>query len=327
MNTTLAAAVLALGTAGAAVAPSAQAQDTSSAGLVDALNATFGSHAGMRASHAKGFCAVGEFQPAKGARDFADVPLFAQKSLPANVRFSIGGGNPKASDKSRSVRGLSMRVAGGGDSWDLLLISEPAFFAATPESFVSFLQARVLDPATGKPDPAKVAAHNAAHPDGTRQPALLAAHAAPSSYASTPYFSNNAFVFSGRGKKTRHARIVAEPFGAVQYLTADEEKTLPDLFLQDELARRLAADPVGFTLYAQLPAAVDALLDPSTVWQGDGKVELGRLLVKDLAPQEACNGVVYMPLALPAGIAASEDPILKARGAPYAISLSRRTKQ
>lgn len=150
MNNTLAAAVLAIGAAGA---PLAQAQDTSPTGLVDALNGTFGSHAGMRASHAKGFCAVGQFQPAKSARDFADGPLFGQQSVPANVRFSVGGGNPKASDKSRSVRGLSMRVASGGETWDLLLISEPAFFAATPESFVSFLQARVHDPATGKPDP------------------------------------------------------------------------------------------------------------------------------------------------------------------------------
>lgn len=324
MNRHLAPAMLAL------CASAAQAQapiDTGPAALVDALNGTFGSHAGMRASHAKGFCAVGEFQSAKSARDFADGPLFGQDSVPANVRFSVGGGNPKASDKSRSVRGLSMRVAGANETWDLLLISEPAFFAATPESFVSFLQARVPDPATGKPDPAKVAAHNAAHPDGTRQPALLAAHAAPSSYASTPYFSNNAFVFSGRGKKTRHARIIAEPFAPVQFLSADEEKTLPDLFLQDELAKRLGAGPVGFTLYAQLPAAGDALLDPSTVWQGAGKVELGRLLIKGQAPHDACNGVVYMPLALPTGIAASDDPILHARGAAYAVSLSRRLKQ
>jgi catalase len=32
----------------------------------------------------------------------------------ALLRFSIGGGNPGVSDKSRSVRGLSMRLTGGG---------------------------------------------------------------------------------------------------------------------------------------------------------------------------------------------------------------------
>ena len=323
MNKHLAPAVLAL------CASAAQAQatiDTSPAALVDALNGTFGSHAGMRASHAKGFCAVGQFIPAKGAGKIVHGPLFTQASVPANLRFSVGGGNPKASDKSRSVRGLSMRLAAQGEIWDLLLISQPAFFAATPASFVSFLQARVPDPATGKPDPARVAAHNAAHPDGTRQPALLAAHAAPRSYATTPYFSNNAFVFRDRRQRLQHARIVAEPDNQVQYLSTDDEKNLPDLFLQDELTQRLASGGAGFTLYAQLPAAGDSLTDPSTVWQGAGKVELGRLAIKSLAATDACDGVVYMPLALPTGIAPSDDPILHARNAAYAISLARRTR-
>lgn len=322
MNKHLAPAMLAL-CAGAAQAEAPV--DTNPTALVDALNGTFGQHAGMRASHAKGFCAVGEFIPAKGAADIVHGPLFKQARVPANLRFSVGGGNPKASDKSRSVRGLSMRLAAQGETWDLLLISEPAFFAATPASFVSFLQARVPDPATGKPDPAKIAAHNAAHPDGARQPALLAAHAAPASYAGTPYFSNNAFVFSDRRQRLQHARIVAEPDAGIGYLSAEQEKTLPDLFLHDELSARLAAGGAGFTLYAQLPAAGDALLDPSTVWQGAAKVELGRLKVSALAASEACDGVVYMRLALPTGIAPSDDPILHARNAAYAISLARRT--
>ncbi|MDT1862195.1 catalase, partial [Acinetobacter baumannii] len=73
MNKHLAPAVLAI------CATAAQAQtppDTSPAALVDALNGTFGKH-GMRASHAKGFCAVGEFVPAKSAADIVHGPLFA----------------------------------------------------------------------------------------------------------------------------------------------------------------------------------------------------------------------------------------------------------
>lgn len=305
-----------------------QAQDADQpppAALVDALNGTFGVHAGKRASHAKGFCAIGEFVPARGAADFAHSPLFEQKSVPATLRFSVGGGNPKASDKSRSVRGLSMRLQGGGETYDLLLISEPAFFAATPASFVSFLRARVPDPATGKPDPARVAAHNAAYPDGMRQPALLAAHAAPASYATTPYFSNNAFLFTNRKKTQAAARIVVEPQAGVQYLDAEQEQRLPDLFLQDELVRRLAKGPVGFTMYAQLPADGDSLVDPSTVWKGAAKVELGRLRVTALAEEASCDGIVYIPVTLPASIAPGDDPILQSRAAAYAVSLQRRS--
>jgi len=316
----LTAALLAAG-----AAAQAQTAEPGPADLVDALNGTFGAHAGKRGSHAKGFCAVGEFVPARGAADFAHSPLFAQKNVPATLRFSVGGGNPKASDKSRSVRGMSMRLQGGGENYDLLLISEPAFFAATPVSFVSFLQARVPDPATGKPDPAKVAAHNAAHPDGMRQPALLAAHAAPASYATTPYFSNNAFVFTNRKKAQATARIVFEPQAGLQYLDADQEKSLPELFLQDELLQRLAKGPVGFTMFAQLPAEGDSLLDPSTVWKGAEKVELGRLRVTGLAADPSCDGIVFMPVALPASIAPTADPILQSRAAAYAVSLQRRS--
>lgn len=295
--------------------------------LVNALNGTFGSHPGKRASHAKGFCALGEFVPARNAADFAHSPLFAQKTVPAIVRFSVGGGNPAASDKSRSVRGMSMRLAGGGENYDLLLVSEPVFFAATPESFVSFLEARKADPATGKPDPAKIAAHNARFPDGTRQPALLAAHAAPASYATTPYFSNNAFRFQDRQGGTATARIVFEPHAATRYLDAAEEKSLPDVFLQDELEKRLSGQPVGFTMFAQLPAPGDSPVDPSVAWQGNTKVELGKLIVKSLAAPGQCDDMVYMPVALPASITPTDDPILLSRAAAYAVSKARRSSK
>lgn len=295
------------------------------AALVDALNGTFGKHAGKRASHAKGFCARGDFTPAPRVARFVNSPLFAQARVDAAIRFSIGGGNPGVSDKSRSVRGLSMRLTGGNETYDLLLISEPVFFAATPASFVSFLEARVPDPATRKPDPAKVAAHNAKYPDGKHQPALLAAHAAPASYAATPYFSTNAFVFEGMGGVQQHARIVVEPADGTRYLTEEEEKTMPDNFLEAELTQRLARRPVEFTLYAQLPAAGDSLIDSSQQWQGRGRVALGTLRVTALDGQ-SCDGVVFMPVTLPAGITPSADPILAARAPAYAISLGRRTQ-
>jgi catalase len=304
----------------------ATAQETPGpAALIDALNGTFGKHPGKRASHAKGFCASGDFTPARDAVKFANSPLFAQSKVDATIRFSIGGGNPGVSDKSRSVRGLSMRLTGGNETYDLLLISEPVFFAATPASFVSFLEARVPDPATKKPDPAKVAAHNAKYPDGKNQPALLAAHAAPASYAATPYFSTNAFVFEGAGGAKQHARIVVEPAAGTRYLTEEEEKTMPDTFLEAELTQRLATKPVEFTIYAQLPATADSLIDSSQPWQGNGRVALGTLRVNTLAGQ-SCDGIVFMPVTLPAAITPSADPILAARAPAYAISLGRRSQ-
>lgn len=293
--------------------------------LVDALNNTFGKHAGKRASHAKGFCATGEFTPSPDAAQLVDGPLFRAGALAATLRFSVGGGNPGVSDKSRSVRGMAMRVALGADIWDLLLVSEPVFFAATPESFVSFLAARVADPVTKKPDPAKVAAHNANFPDGTRQPALLASHGAPASYVATPYFSNNAFSFTAADGTVKTARIVAQPLAGTRYLSDDEEQSFPDTFLEEELALRLLTGPAAFDILAQLPADGDSLTDPSLPWVGAGTVKLGRVSVTALAEPGACDGLVFIPVNLPAGVGLSDDPILLSRAASYAVSLKRRT--
>ncbi|CDG81100.1 catalase family peroxidase [Janthinobacterium agaricidamnosum] len=295
------------------------------ADLVDALNNTFGQHPGKRASHAKGFCASGEFIPADGLSKLVDSPLFGAGPLKAILRFSIGGGNPAASDKSRSVRGLAIRLQGAAEKYDLVLVSEPVFFAATPASFVSFLAARVADPLTKKPDPAKLAAHNAAFPDGLLQASLLASHAAPASYATSAYFSNNAFVFTAADGTRTTARIVVEPAAGTHYLSVDDERSLPDDFLEDELAARLVQGRASFTLYAQLPADGDPLDDPSRPWQGAGRVALGQLHVTALAGSDLCDGLEFVPLILPRGIAPSDDPILLARAAAYAVSLARRS--
>lgn len=294
------------------------------AAMVDALNNTFGKHPGKRASHAKGFCTVGTFVPADDATEFASSELFAHPVSDAVIRFSVGGGNPAVSDKSRTVRGMGMRVSSPSESWDLVMVSEPVFFAATPASFVSFLQARVADPTTKKPDPAKVAAHNEKFPDGKLQASLLAGHAAPSSYAQTPYFTNNAFLFRSATGAAEIARIIVEPVAGTKYLSADEELSLPDNFLEDELLARLQNGNVAFQIWAQLPAADDSHVDPSQQWLGKKKILLGTLKVRELAPLNVCDGLVFSPNNLPHAISPSNDPILASRHAAYGVSLARR---
>ena len=209
-----------------------------------------------------------------------------------------------------------------GDGY--LMISEPVFFAATPESFVSFLQARVPDPVTHKPDPAKIAAHNAKFPDGKAQPALLASHPAPASYATTAYFSNHAFRFVNTAGSATWARLSMEPAAGVLRLDADAEARLPDNFLVDDLKARLERAPIEFTFVAQKQGANDSLTDSTQDWTGSSRVELGRLRIKALAEAARCDDAVLIPTVLPDGIEPSDDPILHARAAAYAVSLARR---
>ncbi|MFZ4878391.1 hypothetical protein ACL9RI_25175 [Janthinobacterium sp. Mn2066] len=57
------------------------------------------------------------------------------------------------------------------------------------------------------------------------------------------------------------------------------------------------------------------------------RIGLGRLQISKLADNNSGDPLVFIPLQLPTGITASDDPVLKERNASYAISLSHRLKQ
>jgi catalase len=294
---------------------------------VDALNAVFGRHPGMRASHAKGICATGVFTATREAAGISKAPHFSGKPVKVDVRFSVGGGNPKVSDKAPVVRGIAIRFNWENGTTDLLAISAPMFFAATPEGFLGFLQARVPDPTTGKPNPDKIKAFNEAHPQGKAQPEYLAKTAPSASYATSRYWANHAFKFTNAAGESVYGRYILEPVAGVVGITEEQKQTLPDEFLADELKTRVAAGPVAFDLYLQLAESVDSLTDPTTVWpESRRRVRLGRLEIDkvDDASPGTCDRMMFNPTALPDGIEPSDDPILKARIGTYAVSLERR---
>lgn len=298
---------------------------------VNALEGLFGQHKGFRRSGAKGVCASGHFVGNTVGRNLSSARVFNGDKVPAVLRFSIGGGNPKASDKGRSVRGLSFQFTGpGGEVWQSANISAPVFFVAKPEQFAPFLQARTPDPATGKPDAARLKAFNEAHPETLRQAAYLAKAPVPASYGSVNYWSTNAFVATNaKGEKTT-LRWQFEPVAGTLGLSDEQLKTMPDDFLADELRRRVAAAPVVFDLKFQIAEAGDPVDDPTQVWPESRRlVPVGQLFVTQVEPGAggACEGITFNPTALPKGLEASSDPVLRARAAPYAVSLGRRLSE
>lgn len=303
----------------------AAAEEPTPEELLGALNSVFGRHPGARGSHAKGFCAKGDFVPSRAVRRLTSASLYQETTVPATVRFSIGGGNPQVSDKARAVRGLAIRLDGKKERHELVMISEPIFFAATTRSFIEFFKARVPDPATGKPDPARIKAYAAAFPDGARQPALVASHAPTASYATTAYHSTHAFAFRA-GKATTHARVLATPVAGVTWLSAEEESSRPDVFLEPDARARLEKGPIEFIVQAQPATPQDSLVDPTLPWSTDGPppIELGRLTVRSIEAAEVCDAGMFVPTVLPSGIEPTADPILLARAAVYAVSLGRR---
>ena len=291
---------------------------------VDALQGVFGKHK-ARASGAKGFCVAGQFEGAASAAAITSAAMFrADKRSPVIARFSLGGGNPKAADNAKSVRGIAVRVSDGSERLDWVFVSAPHFFAQTPEQFVEFLKVRAPDPATGKMNPEAIAAFSKANPATTKQGAYIASQPLPASFGAVPYWSTNAFIASNASGKTQALRWRFEPVAGRMGLSEDEGKAKGADFLMPELTERLSKGPVVFNVMAQLAQAGDQLTDPTEPWPADRtEVSMGRLVIERITGQ-ACDNETFLPTVLPAGLAPSNDPVLAARNGAYAVSLGRR---
>ncbi|MFM9880852.1 MAG: catalase family peroxidase [Burkholderiaceae bacterium] len=314
---------------GAVMLPAAAlAQASPPEAQVNALEGLFGKQASFRRSHAKGVCASGYFVGNAVGRSLSTAAVFSGEKVPVVARFSVGGGNPKASDKSKSVRALALQfTTAKGEQWLTANISAPMYFVSKPEHFAQFLQVRTPDPATGKPDPAKLKAFNDAHPETLIQAGYLAKAPVPSSYATVNYWSNNAFELVNAKKESQFVRWQFIPEAGTVGLTDEQLKSLPDEFLAEELRKRVAAGSVAFDFKVQLADASDQTTDPTKVWPDSRPVvPLGRLVIDKVepAPGGACDKITFNPLVLPKGINPSKDPVLLARPAPYGISLGRR---
>lgn len=327
-KTILAAAAAAAGLASMMLPVVAQAQASPPEAQVNALESLFGKQASFRRSQAKGLCASGYFEGNAVGRSLSTASVFSGEKVPVVARFSVGGGNPKASDKSRSVRGLALQfTTAKGEQWLMANISAPMYFVSKPEHFAPFLQVRTPDPATGKPDPVKLKAFNDANPDSLIQGGYLAKAPIPASYGTVSYWSTNAFELVNAKKESQFVRWEFTPDTGTIGLTEEQLKSLPDDFLADELRKRVAAGPVSFAFRVQLADKSDQLTDPTKVWPDSRTVlPIGKLVIDkvEAALGGACDKITFNPLVLPAGIKPSADPVLLARPAPYGISLGRR---
>src|SRR5580692_11029547 len=133
--------------------------------MIDAFEGTFGVHPGQRRNHIKGTCAAGEFVGTADAAALSRSLLFSGKTIPVLARFSLGGGNPQVPDAAPAPRGMALEFHLGSATQHITMINVPIFGATTPASFRDALVAAKPDPKTGQPDPEKLKAYAATHPD------------------------------------------------------------------------------------------------------------------------------------------------------------------
>jgi catalase len=74
----------------------------------DALEGVYGRQIGKRRNHTKGFGAIGYWVGTKEAAEVSRSGLFGGDQIEVIARFSVAGGDPRASDSDRSPRGKTV---------------------------------------------------------------------------------------------------------------------------------------------------------------------------------------------------------------------------
>ena len=296
--------------------------------LVDVLEKNNGVHPGFRRNHAKGVCVIGHFESSGEARPFSVAQVFNEPRTPVVGRFALPAGSPYAPDSAVPIRSLALRFTqANGQQWRTGMNSMPVFPVGTPEAFYQLQQAQSPDPATGKPDPTKVPAFFASHPEAVPFLTWIKGAKPSASYVTETYNSVNAFYLvdaSGKKQAVRWSMtpLAQDPAGA----TAPEGSD----FLEKNLVQHLAEGPLRFQLNITLANADDPVNDASKAWPAGRKtLNAGTLVLEKTQPQLSgeCRDINYDPLVLPAGIEGSDDPLLAARSAGYADSYLRRTSE
>ncbi len=295
--------------------------------IVDAFNKIYGTHAGVRAVHAKGVVVQGSFKGSAEARKLSRAMFFSGHPIPVTVRFSDAGGAPDAPDGSPDSNphgiAIKFRLPDGSDT-DMELNAFKFFPVGTGEDFRDLLQAILASPADA-PKPTKFDQFVAAHPSA---PKAFGSVATPDSFADEEYHSVNAYVFVDKAGHKQAVRYIAVPEKLVHLTPEEAGKKAPD-FLVDELPKRIAQTPVVFHLRAQLAEPGDQTNDASQPWPEIRKVvELGVLTLTKSASDSlaAQKDLQFMPTNLTDGIELSDDPLIVVRAAAYAVSIARRAR-
>jgi catalase len=296
--------------------------------LVDTLERLAGGpHAGYRANHAKGIVVTGSFTPTPAARGLSKAEHFQGPKVPVLVRFSDTTGVPNLPDANpnASPHGIAIRFQlADNESTDIVSISYNGFPVATPEDFLTFLNA-VAASGADAPKPTPVETFLASHP--AAKAFATDPKPAPVSFATLPFYGVNSFSFTNAKGESHYGRYRIIPVAGDHRLSpAEVEKATPN-YLMDELPQRLAKGPVKFKISVQLAQDGDAITDGSIAWGDDHKeVALGTLTLTKVLANSATieKQLAFSPLRLTGGIAPSADPVLLARPAAYAISLGRR---
>jgi len=290
-----------------------------------------GTHAGFRRNHAKGVCVTGWFESSGQAAALSKAAVFKPGCVPLVGRFALAGGMPFQTDKPATVRSMALRfLPPGGKDWRTGMNNIPVFPVNSARGFYEQLLASSPDPATGKPDPARMKAFLADHPETVRALRLIKARQVTSGFANSTFNSLDAFRFvdeSGASVPVRWSAVPVQPSAAdsTEPAAAEDEN-----YLFDDLIGQIARHPQQWRLIVTIGHADDPTNDATLPWPADRRqVDAGIITIDQASSEDGgrCTAINYDPLVLPAGIEPSDDPLLSARSAVYARSFTLRADE
>ncbi len=313
------------------LAPGAHAAeaDVNAPQMIQAFEGTFGAHQGQRRNHIKGTCASGEFVGTSEAAALSRSPLFTGKAIPVVARFSLGGGNPDVPDAAPAPRGMALEFhIPGGALQHITMIDLPIFGAMSPASFRDAIVAAKPDPKTGQPDPEKLKAYAASHPDAMALSKYTSGHNPTANYYQSTFFSIHTFKFIDANGAEHMVKWRFVPRDGTKEMTAAEMKAAPHDFLEKNLIERTRKGPAVWDMIVYVGEPGDPADNPTLAWPETRKhFTAGTLTIKQAAPQQkgaACEPINFDPLVMADGIAPTDDPILLFRSPAYAVSFAKR---
>jgi len=286
--------------------------------LLGQFDTIFGLHPGFRPAHAKGMMLSGTFTSSHEAMSFTRAPHAMRESTPVTVRFSNGTGLPLIPDNApdSNPRGLAIRFQLADHvHTDIVSHSTDGFPTRTGQEFLDFLRAV----AAGDPS-AFLAEHPAA------RAFVQTLKPSPASFATEAYFGVTAFRFINQQGLARYGRYRISPKAGVEHLDEAAAKSKDENYLFDELARRIAAGPIGFDIHVQTADDQDIVDDATIHWPSDRPlVHFGTIeLMAKASDDEAHRRIIFDPIPRVDGIEPSDDPLLELRAAIYLLSGRRR---
>lgn len=279
--------------------------------LIAALQRTFGEHRGCRPAHAKGIACAGTFTAAPAAARVCRAAHLSGEPVAVSARLSNGSGRPDAPDWVRDRRGLATRfhLSDGGAN-DLVAISHPIYFARDPQDLVDFSRMRL-------------SRYLETHPYAAAAIEIGQTTPLPAGYAHVAYHAVHAFGLRDGAGVLRWARWHWLPLAGRRALAVAQARERSPDYLREELAERLAREPVRFALDIELARDGDPIDDATALWEGEREhVDAGVLVLDRLAPWLDEGGAVlsFDPTNAGEGIELSGDPVLRARGGAYRAS-------